>query len=64
MLHVIIFDGNTGKVKDERTIARTAPGKGMLNTAMLDPFEVKKDPRSDNYAVGVFNLFGEDKAKQ
>lgn len=63
LLHIIIFDGSTGKVKDERTIARTAPGKGMLNTAMLDPFEVKKDPRSDNYAVGVFNVFGEDKSK-
>lgn len=63
LLHRIIFDGNTGKIKEEKTIAKTPPGRGMLNTAAIYSFAIKKDSRSDNYAVGVFNVFEEDKNK-
>ena len=64
VLYRLIFDGTNGKLKEDKAIAINKRHGGMLNTAVINAFNVKKAVVGESYAVEVYNIFEDDKDKR
>jgi len=65
VLYRLTIDGNTGKLKEEKTIATMKKAGGQLvNTADIRFFSVSKDPDSDNYAIAFYNMSEPEREKR
>jgi hypothetical protein len=64
ILYRLIFDGTTGKLKEDKLIAQCKRHGGMLATSVIDAFNVKKAVVGESYAVEVYNIFEDDKDKR
>ena len=71
VLYRLIFDGNTGVLREEKKIIELSRLKGSevknyatLYSSNLADFYVKKDAYTDNYAIGILNGFAPDKTKR
>jgi hypothetical protein len=64
ILYRLLFDGSTGKLKEEKTIAKLKRHGGMLATGLIDAFNVKRDLVGENYVVEIYNVFEDDKDKR
>lgn len=60
ILYRLIIDGNTGKLKEEKTIVRMKKEGLFINTSSYNSFDIYKDPYSDNYAVSLYYLLESD----
>jgi len=53
LLYRLIFDGSTGKLKEDKLIAQCKRHGGMLATSLIDAFNIKKAVIGESYAVVV-----------
>jgi hypothetical protein len=69
-LYRVLIDGSTGKVKKEDEVTKVNVSEGKKASAVLDytfptkTFWVTKDPKSDYYAIVVFNKDADDRNKR
>ena len=64
ILYRLVIDGTTGKLKEEKTIARLHKEGAFINTSAYKLFNASKDPYSDNYAVCLYNVMESDREKR
>jgi hypothetical protein len=70
VLYRLVIDGNTGQLKEEKTIAKlnkTNMGQGYaaaFGGVPIPDFFIRKDPYSDNYALVMLNSFESDRNKR
>ncbi|MFM6924382.1 MAG: hypothetical protein ACKOU7_02695 [Ferruginibacter sp.] len=64
VLYRLIIDGNTGKLKEEKTIARMRKEGAFVNTSRYKSFYVSKDLYTDNYAVILYSVMESDIEKR
>lgn len=63
VLYRLIFDGSTGKLEEEKAIHSVVTGGGAF-LMVPNVFGVKKDPVADNYAISVYDFYGDEKDKR
>lgn len=64
VLYRMVIDGSTGKLKEEKTVARMRKEGAFVNTSRYKSFYVSKDPYTDNYAVILYSVMESDIEKR
>lgn len=64
VLYRLIFNGNDGKLKEEKVLHTVSKIKGAVRTAIDNIFKIKKDAVGENYVISVYDFSGEEKDKR
>ena len=63
-LYRLIFDGNTGKLKEDKLLVEPKRRSGLLAPSVMDVFNIKKNAAGENYVVEVFHIYEDDRNKR